>query len=487
MEAPASAILLDLFLPLVEVAGRVISKKPREELPPRLRAYSGWHPAGFRRSSRARLDILEALVVHPELRKEVSSVWMRSHPFPEAGEEAMAFLERGYEAGVPPSSLAGSLFLSDSPGKDLALALVVAGLAGMRAGGEGSSTRHLEEMRQRLESAENRARQAAELERELERSSREAEKARRQASKARQEAALARERAVRAEEGLAQRERELATMTDELAAATEARKALEREVDELRRALEETRREVGSPHPPLIGAGREGLSGAAEALDEAGRAAGALATALARAAELLRGPMGSSEGPAPAGPASARGSPPDLLRDESRTLGTEEGRPLRVTGASRGARGRRQAVTAPRGLPLDTPEGVREALRGSRGTFLVDGYNVCLRLRGEGRGLAERREELVGALARAQGGSGPRVVVVFDGREGERNAGPARAGVLSLFTREGESADDYILELVRSEAGPFVVFSSDHALQRKAKEEGADVVAAEVLIQALKL
>ncbi len=112
--------------------------------------------------------------------------------------------------------------------------------------------------------------------------------------------------------------------------------------------------------------------------------------------------------------------------------------------------------------------------------LILDGYNLIGAL---GRyatlkagGLDESREFLINDALKATGWTGKEIIVVFDAsRSPEPGRTELRAGgaVRVIFSAPGESADDVIERLLRSQSGSYTVCTADFALQRTALARGA--------------
>ena len=116
---------------------------------------------------------------------------------------------------------------------------------------------------------------------------------------------------------------------------------------------------------------------------------------------------------------------------------------------------------------------------------LVDGYNVLHaipRFAPRGGDVAAARDTFERWLADvAARHAVTDVVIVWDGRHGARGTSRGR-GVRVLYTESTKTADERILELCRGEyadrAGSTWVISSDHGIQRPARELGFTPVGA---------
>lgn len=112
--------------------------------------------------------------------------------------------------------------------------------------------------------------------------------------------------------------------------------------------------------------------------------------------------------------------------------------------------------------------------------LILDGYNLIGALKRYSprstRGLDQSRELLINDALKAAGWTGREIIVVFDASQSpERGRTELRAGgaVRVVYSAPGESADDIIERLVRSDGGSYTVCTADFALQRAALASGA--------------
>ena len=112
--------------------------------------------------------------------------------------------------------------------------------------------------------------------------------------------------------------------------------------------------------------------------------------------------------------------------------------------------------------------------------LILDGYNLIGALkryspRSTG-GLDQSRELMINDALKAAGWTGREIIVVFDASQSpEPGRTETRAGgaVRVVYTSPGESADDVIERLVKSDGGFYTVYTADFALQRAALASGA--------------
>jgi len=111
--------------------------------------------------------------------------------------------------------------------------------------------------------------------------------------------------------------------------------------------------------------------------------------------------------------------------------------------------------------------------------LIVDGYNVIRQspeLQAlEARELEEGRHALLELLATYRRRSGHKITVVFDGWGGGdlKETRDRHQGILMIFSRRGEPADEVIKRLLVQEGARALVVSSDRALQECAARAGA--------------
>jgi predicted RNA-binding protein with PIN domain len=112
--------------------------------------------------------------------------------------------------------------------------------------------------------------------------------------------------------------------------------------------------------------------------------------------------------------------------------------------------------------------------------LILDGYNLIGALeryspRSNG-GLDQSRELIVNDALKAAGWTGREIIVVFDASQSPEpgRIEPRAGGVVRVvYSAPGESADDIIERLVRSDGGSYTVCTADFALQRAALANGA--------------
>ena len=112
--------------------------------------------------------------------------------------------------------------------------------------------------------------------------------------------------------------------------------------------------------------------------------------------------------------------------------------------------------------------------------LILDGYNLIGALKRYSPhstgGLDQSRELIINDALKAAGWTGREIIVVFDASQSpEPGRTEPRAGgaVRLIYSAPGESADDIIERLVRSDGASYTVCTADFALQRAALASGA--------------
>ena len=111
--------------------------------------------------------------------------------------------------------------------------------------------------------------------------------------------------------------------------------------------------------------------------------------------------------------------------------------------------------------------------------LIIDGYNLIRQSpalqRLDARELEAGREALLDRLASYRSRTRHKITVVFDGWQGGdlKESRAQQQGMLIIYSRLGERADEVIKRLLARERGRAVVVSSDRELQECARQVGA--------------
>lgn len=110
--------------------------------------------------------------------------------------------------------------------------------------------------------------------------------------------------------------------------------------------------------------------------------------------------------------------------------------------------------------------------------LIIDGYNYIGRQGGLRGHIEAKRAQLVSDLARYRSIKGHAVTVVFDGgRSGDLFGNEEwKEGVSVRYSRQGETADDVIVQMAEAEGSLCIVVTSDRAVAHAASASGAMVV-----------
>jgi predicted RNA-binding protein with PIN domain len=124
--------------------------------------------------------------------------------------------------------------------------------------------------------------------------------------------------------------------------------------------------------------------------------------------------------------------------------------------------------------------------------IIVDGYNLIRQWPElamlDRADLQSGREALLQELQAYQRARRHRVTVVFDGRErGGLSGGTDKSGGIGVrYSRQGETADEVIAQLVAGAGAGAVVVSSDREVQAAARQHGAAPLSAAEFITRLE-
>lgn len=146
----------------------------------------------------------------------------------------------------------------------------------------------------------------------------------------------------------------------------------------------------------------------------------------------------------------------------------------------------RDQAGLPAGRPV-APDDLLATLAMPNAHLIVDGYNVT-KLAWPSSTLLDQRTRLVSGLGPVAAQTGAEITVVFDGVSGVKVGAPrAPRGVRVVFSRDGETADEVIRQLVAAEptGRVVVVASSDQEVAAAARRPGHRAVASAALVSEL--
>jgi len=122
--------------------------------------------------------------------------------------------------------------------------------------------------------------------------------------------------------------------------------------------------------------------------------------------------------------------------------------------------------------------------------YYIDGYNFLFRVTKSYKALRHHQKELLGALNSWITKMQFDTVVVFDGRQKDPPEAVRShlANLEVVYTPEGQTADDYILQEVEFSQNPslLTIVSSDRELTGKARQRGAKTRTIEQFFSFLK-
>ncbi|MSP39697.1 MAG: hypothetical protein EXR70_14510 [Deltaproteobacteria bacterium] len=120
--------------------------------------------------------------------------------------------------------------------------------------------------------------------------------------------------------------------------------------------------------------------------------------------------------------------------------------------------------------------------------LIIDGYNLLGAEQGLQGALEHKRNWLIQQLSQYQSRKQFDVVVVFDGwRTGSASEANAKqAGVVVIYSRLGEKADQVVIRIAREKGSGAVVVSSDREIRSAVERFGAVAIYADEFNQILR-
>jgi len=474
-EAPPSVEVVPvpelLLKPLLDAAGRTLTRLDAGDIPAVLRQVAGFDPKHLTTSGAARQQLRRAIDVDETFRERVVERFLQKAEVAAALEtwsvdDALQRVEEAAERSDLPL-LASVLYAARPEGWAFGLGAVCAISARQRTEKEHDDdvkaaelrVSSFDEARRRAEDARDAARAEAER---LEEQLRDERRSRREREERSAEEAEEADRRRLDAEAVAERARaSVDAAAARLTRETERARVAEQSVRELRTELDDRAADALAPQPvPLT---KDEVEMLAAAADEARHLIAALDGLTLRAREVA--------------PADSEPVDPEVVpATEPSALPTSETELPRRTRA-----------LCPPGMRTDTPEALDAMLRTRGVVLIVDGYNVSMAGWGDATPL-DQRERLIGALERLHLRVRCDVVVVFDGADVEGIIPSRRSGVRVLFSADGEEADPVVVREVeaRPRRVPVVVVSSDQWVHEHAEAQGATVVPSAVLLDVIR-
>ena len=119
--------------------------------------------------------------------------------------------------------------------------------------------------------------------------------------------------------------------------------------------------------------------------------------------------------------------------------------------------------------------------------IIIDGYNLMYRMELTGT-LEQKREKLLEELAEFMAVNPNEILLVFDGgRNPSQHRGKdMKYGIKIFYSAQGETADDYIMEMVEKRTGKaktHLVVSSDRKITTFAKEHHMKIMTSDEFVE----
>ena len=119
--------------------------------------------------------------------------------------------------------------------------------------------------------------------------------------------------------------------------------------------------------------------------------------------------------------------------------------------------------------------------------IIIDGYNLMYRMELTGS-LEQKREKLLIALAEFMAVNPNEILLVFDGGKypSHHRGKDAKYGIKIFYSAQGETADDYIMEMVEKRTGKakmHLIVSSDRKITDHAKEHFMKVMTSDEFVE----
>jgi predicted RNA-binding protein with PIN domain len=122
--------------------------------------------------------------------------------------------------------------------------------------------------------------------------------------------------------------------------------------------------------------------------------------------------------------------------------------------------------------------------------IIIDGYNLMYRMEVQGS-LEQKRDKVLEALAQFLTVNPNEMTVVFDGGRNPSTQRGAQVshGIKVLYSAQGETADDYIMEMIEKRKGKaktYLIVSSDRKITDFAKAHFMNISTSDEFIEYLE-
>jgi predicted RNA-binding protein with PIN domain len=120
---------------------------------------------------------------------------------------------------------------------------------------------------------------------------------------------------------------------------------------------------------------------------------------------------------------------------------------------------------------------------------LIDGYNLMAKMDGLSGNLEAQRERFLKALSQYRAQKYHEVIVVFDGEKGGwgTESHERTMGIIIVFSRLGEKADDIIKRMVKEDNVEYTVITSDKEVASFAETFGHTAIPSEDFIPKIRV
>lgn len=122
--------------------------------------------------------------------------------------------------------------------------------------------------------------------------------------------------------------------------------------------------------------------------------------------------------------------------------------------------------------------------------YIIDGFNLGFKIPGIAQWITSGHIDqaiqlIINHIQSSISARAGKIILVFDGHYPNSASIPKLKGITIQFSRKPQTADDIIRNFIRSQEKPgnWVVISSDHEIINTARDMGAEVLPAEMLVK----